>query len=60
MEAGVFEESFDEKIVYDDNMIHELIDAAADVLGELLHYFLFLLIFLSIPSLLKSERNYMW
>lgn len=34
LEAGVFEESFDEKIIYDDNMIHELIDAAAEHLGK--------------------------
>lgn len=34
LEAGVFEESFDEKLMYDDNMIIELIDAACDVLGK--------------------------
>lgn len=34
LEAGVFEESFDEKLMYDDNMIIELIDAACEVLGK--------------------------
>jgi len=33
LEAGVFEDSFDDKINYDDNMIIELIDAASEVLG---------------------------
>ena len=33
MEAGVFEDSFDEKMIYDDNMIFEIIDAACEVLG---------------------------
>ncbi|XP_065668357.1 guanylate cyclase soluble subunit beta-1 isoform X3 [Hydra vulgaris] len=32
MEAGVFEDSFDEKMVYDDNMIFEIIDAACEIL----------------------------
>ena len=33
MEAGVFEDSFDDKTVYDDNMIYEILDAASEVLG---------------------------
>ncbi|XP_057314903.1 guanylate cyclase soluble subunit beta-1-like isoform X2 [Hydractinia symbiolongicarpus] len=32
MEAGVFEDSFDGKMVYDDNMIFEILDAACEVL----------------------------
>ena len=29
----MFEESFDDKTVYDDNMIYEILDAACEVLG---------------------------
>lgn len=32
MEAGVFEDSFDDKTVYDDNMIYEILDAASELL----------------------------
>merc|ERR1712013_66362 len=32
MEAGMFDESFEDKELYDDNMTYEIIDAACDVL----------------------------
>ena len=34
MEAGMFDESFEDKELYDDNMTYEIIDAACDVLGK--------------------------
>ena len=34
--AGIFCENFDEEIVYDENMIYEVMDAACEHLGNIL------------------------